>query len=69
MQELAVRSRIIKLLAYDPEQYRLRIEFRNGAVRLFSGVPPRIVAALIKARSPGSYYIDHIRANFERFAA
>lgn len=69
MQELAVQSRIIKLLAYDREQYRLRIEFRNGAVRMFSGVPPRIVSALVSAESPGTYYIDHIRANFARLAA
>lgn len=69
MLELAVESRIIKFLAYDHEQHRLRIEFRNGAVRIFSGVPPRIVNALVSAKSPGSYYIDHIRANFERLAA
>jgi hypothetical protein len=69
MQELAVQSRIIKLLAYDHEQHRLRIEFRNGAIRIFSGVPQRIVDALVSARSPGSFYIDHIRPNFERLAA
>ena len=69
MTELAVRSRIIKFLAYDPDRYRLRIEFRNGAIRIFSGVPPKIVTALVSAKSPGSYYIDHIRLNFERLAA
>ena len=69
MMERAVESRIIKLLGYDPEQRRLRIEFRNGAIRIFSGVPPRIVDALVSAKSPGSYYIDHIRTNFARLAA
>ena len=69
MTELAVRSRIIKFLAYDPDRYRLRIEFRNGAIRIFSSVPPKIVKALVSAKSPGSYYIDHIRLNFERLAA
>jgi hypothetical protein len=69
MTELAVRSRIIKFLAYDRERHRLRIEFRNGAIRIFSGVPPKIVNALVNAKSPGSYYIDHIRLNFERSAA
>jgi hypothetical protein len=69
MTELAVRSRIIKFLAYDLERHRLRIEFRNGAIRIFSGVPPKTVKALVSARSPGSYYIDHIRMNFERLAA
>lgn len=69
MVELAVESRIIRLLAYDQEQHRLRIEFKNGAVRIFSGVPPKTVNALVNAKSPGTYYIDHIRANFEKLAA
>jgi hypothetical protein len=69
MTELAVRSRIIKFLAYDRERHRLRIEFKNGSIRIFSGVPPKIVRALVSAKSPGSYYIDHIRMNFERLAA
>lgn len=69
MKELAVKSRIIELLAYDPEKYRLRIEFKNGAIRIFSGVPPKIVDAMLRAKSPGSYYIDHISPKFERLAA
>lgn len=69
MVELAVKSRIISFLAYDHERHYLRIEFKNGAIRIFSGVPPRIVDALVSAKSPGSYYIDHIRTNFERLAA
>lgn len=69
MKEVAVRSRIIKVLAYDPEHHFLRIEFRNGAIRNFSGVPPKTVNAMLRAKSPGSYYIDHIRAHFELLAA
>jgi len=69
MKELAVRSRIIELLAYDPEKHRLRIKFRNGAIRIFSGVPPKTVDAMLRAKSPGSYYIDHISPNFERMSA
>jgi hypothetical protein len=66
MVELAVRSRIIKFLAYDNERNRLRIEFTNGAIRIFAGVPAKTVSALVSAKSPGSYYIEHIRANFAR---
>jgi hypothetical protein len=69
MTEIAVKSRIISFLAYDRERRRLQIEFRNGAVRVFTGVPLRIVSALASAESPGSYYIDHIRTNFERVAS
>jgi len=69
MKELAVKSRIIELLAYDPDKHRLRIEFKNGAIRNFAGVPPKIVNALLRAKSPGSFYIDHIRTNFELLAA
>jgi hypothetical protein len=69
MKELAVKSRIIDLLAYDPDKHRLRIEFKNGAIRIFSGVPPKVVDALLRAKSPGSFYIDHIRTNFEQMAS
>lgn len=66
MTEIVVKSRIISFLAYDQERRRLQIEFRSGAVRVFVGVPLRIVNALVNAKSPGSYYIDNIRTNFER---
>jgi hypothetical protein len=69
MKEIAVKSRIIELLAYDPQKHRLQIKFKNGAIRVFSGVPPKVVHALLRAKSPGSYYIDHIRTNFELLAA
>lgn len=69
MKEIAVDSRIIKLLAYDQDASCLRIEFKNGAIRIFSGVPPRIVNALVSAKSPGTYYIDHIRTKFLKLAA
>ena len=69
MTEIMVKSRIISFLAYDREHRRLQIEFRNGSVRVFTGVPLRIVSALVNAKSPGSYYIDHIRMNFDRVAS
>lgn len=66
MVELAVETRISKLPACHREQHRMRIEFKNGAIRVFSGVAAKIVGAPAKAKSPGSFYIDHIGANFER---
>jgi hypothetical protein len=69
MVELKVDSRIISFLAYDHERHYLRIEFKNGAVRIFSGVPLKTVNALVSARSPGTYYIDHIRTIFPRLSA
>ncbi|MDB5554381.1 MAG: hypothetical protein JWL86_4365 [Rhizobium sp.] len=60
MTELAVKSRIVKLMAYDRDRFRLRIEFRSGAIRLSPDVPPKSVSAFVTAEPPGFYHTGHI---------
>lgn len=69
MKELPVTSRIIKSVYYSQEDGRLRICFRNGQERLFTGVPEQDAEAMVSAPSPGQHYIEHIRERFTRVAA
>jgi hypothetical protein len=69
MTEILVKSRIIASLAYDSERRKLHIVFKNNEVRLFAGVPQKVVSDMVSSPSPGQFYIDHIRKNFERIAA
>lgn len=69
MKELPVKSRIIKSAYFSPLDGQLRLCFKNGEDRLFTGVPEHDAQALVEAPSPGQYYIDHIRTRFKRLAA
>lgn len=69
MQQYPVRSRIIKGVFFSQDDGKLRIWFKNGEIRDFTGVPKSEVVAMCEAESPGQHYIDRIRKQFPRLAA
>jgi hypothetical protein len=69
MEKIRIKSRIIVGLQYDRERQQLSLEFKNGERRLFAGVPRDIVREMVKAPSPGEFYITNVRTQFERLAA
>lgn len=69
MKNLPVTSRMIESVYFSPEDGQLYICFRNGEARRFTGVSSAQAQALTEAKSPGTHYIDHIRAQFRRIAA
>jgi len=68
MKEVAVSSRIIQSVFFDPADGQLRLAFKNGETRLFTGVTEEAVSEMVTAESPGQHYIDHIRTQFRRVA-
>ncbi|TCU15449.1 KTSC domain-containing protein [Rhizobium azibense] len=68
MKEIAVTSRIIESIFFNPDDGQLYIAFRNGETRLFAGVTEDAVSGMVTADSPGQHYIDHIRTQFRRVA-
>jgi hypothetical protein len=66
VEELSVKSKIIKSVYFSQEGGRLRICFRNGEERLFEGVPSSEAHAMTAAPSPGHDYLDRIRTRFRR---
>jgi len=68
VKKVAVSSRIIQSVFFDPSDGQLRLAFRNGETRLFTGVTEEAVSEMVSANSPGQHYIDHIRTQFRRVA-
>lgn len=68
MKELPVSSKIIRSVFFSAEDGKLRVCFKNGEERLFTGVPEDEATAMVSAASPGQHYIDNVRLRFKRVA-
>jgi hypothetical protein len=59
-----VESSSLAKLAYDTQRALLQVEFRDGSIYQFCGVPPQIYEDLLRADSKGAYFNRHIRGSF-----
>lgn len=59
-----VSSSNLKAVGYDPSTHVLEVEFHNGSVYQYAGVPDSIHAGLMTATSLGSYVHAHIRDRY-----
>ncbi len=66
MHRIAVSSRLIAEIAYDPDHKYLDVTFHDGMVRELADVPTEAVSGLLTATSPGNYYMTYIRKVFPR---
>ena len=65
MERFPVSSSNIKSVGYDAEAKSLEIEFANGNVYAYAGVPPVTHSALISAKSVGAAFATMVRGKFE----
>lgn len=56
-----VTSTNLQSVGYDASARILTIEFRNGSIYEFAGVPPEVHAELMEAKSHGKYFHSRIR--------
>lgn len=61
MERVRVSSSNLKSVGYDPFSAFLEIEFHNGGVYLYSGVPERVYDQFMAASSKGTYFNDYIK--------
>lgn len=61
MQRTSVSSSNIASIGYDAEQEILEVEFLNGSVYQYSGVPESLYSELMSADSHGSYLDTYIK--------
>ena len=61
---LAVQSSLLASVAYDHERDILQLEFGDGAVYQYFGVPIQSYQELMQAASHGAYFNRHIRSLF-----
>jgi hypothetical protein len=61
MERLPVQSSNLVSVGYDPETLTLEIEFHNGGIYQYIGVPPEIYEGLISAGSKGTFFHQFIK--------
>lgn len=61
MERQYVSSSNIASIGYDPDNMVLEIEFLNGAVYQYYGVPQSIYDGLMAADSHGKFLADYIK--------
>ncbi len=59
-----VSSSNLKSVGYDPDSALLEIEFQDGSIYQYSGVPQNVHQALMAAASLGSFVHKHIRGKY-----
>ncbi len=61
MNRTPVSSSNLQAVGYDPATRTLEIEFLNGGLYSYSGVPASVHASLMAASSHGSYFDSNIK--------
>lgn len=64
MRIATVESTTLATVGYDETRKLLQLEFRSGAVYLYSGVPAAVYQALLDAPSKGRYFNGAIRGRY-----
>lgn len=64
MERQHVSSSNIRSIGYDEDSQTLEVEFNNGGVYEYLGVPPSEHDALMQAPSVGSYLHTHIKGKY-----
>ena len=64
MERIAVRSSTIALIGYDVEALTLEVEFKNGTIYAYDGVPAEIHEGIMKCDSHGKYLNAKVKGRF-----
>lgn len=61
MNRTPVSSSNLKAIGYDAQTRTLEVEFLNGGLYSYSGVPSSVHAGLMSASSHGSYFDAYVK--------
>jgi hypothetical protein len=62
--ETEVESSVLAKVAYDAQRQALQVQFRDGSVYVYTGVPFATYQDLLRADSKGRYFNRHIRGPY-----
>jgi hypothetical protein len=65
MKRQQVESSNLRSVGYDESRQLLEIEFRNGRVYRYTGVPRAEYEELMRAPSLGRYFLANIRDSYD----
>ena len=60
MDRRTLRGGRLKAAGYDEREQRLEVEFVDGELRTFAGVPAEVWRRFVAAPNPASFYADRI---------
>ncbi len=61
MDRTSVSSSNLASVGYEPTTQTLEVEFLNGSIYQYSGVPPSVYSGLMSASSHGSYLDQYVK--------
>ena len=64
MQRQSVTSSNVRSVGYDAATHCLEVEFHNGSVYQYTGVPESVYHGLVSASSVGSYLAQYIKDRY-----
>ena len=64
MERRRINATNMRAVGYDPSARALEIEFTNGNILRYSGVPAEVHRRLVSAASPASYWRDNIEEEY-----
>ncbi|MFC7044661.1 KTSC domain-containing protein [Halobacteriaceae archaeon GCM10025711] len=64
MKRTPVSSSIIESVGYDPDSQVLEIEFKEGGVYRYTGVPESVYNGLMSVDSHGTYHAEHVKHSY-----
>jgi hypothetical protein len=65
MERKAVSSSNIRSVGHDVTSNTLEVEFTNGSVFQYAGVPRELADQMVKAESVGSFFARNVRSQFQ----
>jgi hypothetical protein len=64
VERTVVNSSTLVSIGYEPSTLTLELEFTNGSVYQYEGVPSADTAALLNAESKGSHFNAYVRDRY-----
>lgn len=64
IERRALKGGRLKAGAYDEREQRLELEFTDGSVRTYKGVPGEVWRRLLAAPNPASFHEDRIAEEY-----
>jgi len=61
MERMQVQSSNVASIGYDTDACTLEVEFLNGSLYQYFGVPESVFAGLMSAPSKGSFLDQHVK--------
>ena len=65
MSSVAVNSTLIARVGYEADSTLLHLEFRDGSLYRYFGVPVEVYEGLLAAESKGVYFNHRVRGAFQ----